>query len=676
MAAGLTRATWRCASRCGRLLAASVVVVLVPFAAPALGQSTSGLTTGVERDISRYRWLATLRVDDRFGSWNIDAANHFISDAFILFGDRLSIRDENRFRLQADGPLGTAYRLTIGSTLGWFSLSRVFSANTRIGLRYAAGRNLWIEPRIGFALDRRPGAQIGTNPSDLRADAGPLYGAALRYTRRGTSSWRLDAAGAATWRLITPRRANDLLLTATATRNVNESRLSTTIYVSSARRDAYQAVSFLNRSEGTLRSESVEATRSDTLQLSGRMTTPLGSGFTLSGALGLGGNRRTVRTFRAPDESLFFDTDFTRRILELETDLSYRARRVDASVGVKGGVSNEERNLANREDLTAAQAAQKTDLLRQADFDKGYLELHARATHSPLAFLTLHVDGAASILRHDTPAINPDDRDEQFLTGRIGTRIRFSKHLATELSLFTTRYKTVYLKSARSAENNVQRAMRFRPAVVWTPSDNTTIRVTSEVRATYTIDDFVLPGRAPRDQSARELRYELEADQRIATAMRTTARLTFSDLRLGRFLDDAFAEIPFDTLQTVSGWLQIHSDGALKTSIGLRLFVRSDYNRSTSVSYVTPGTDGAPVRSTIARPGRERIAQIGPTATISWPLRGRTELIFDGWLVVQRVTQRLYGDLPDAQRETIRRAGRTGTRTIIPNLSLRAVWNF
>ncbi len=658
------------------LLAYIVLVGTFPGSPTAHAQTNSGLSTGIERDISRYSWLTSLRVDDTFGAWNVRADNQFISDAFILFGDRLSIRDENRFRLQADGAVGPRYRLTIGSTLGWFSLSRVFNANMRLGLRYAAGQHLWIEPRLGASLDRRPGAQIGTTPAALRSDVGPLYGAAMQYARGGLSAWRIDATGAATWRLITPRRANDLLLTATASRNVNESHLSTTVYVSSARRDAYQAVSFLNRSEGTLRSESVEATRSDTLRLSGRMTAPVGSGFKLTGALGLGANRRTVRTFRAPDESLFFDTDFTRRVLDVEADLAYKARRFEASAGVKGGVANEERNLANREDLTAAQAAQKTDLLRQADFDKGFMEFHAHSTFSPLRFLTLHVDGAASILRHDTPDINPDDRDEQFLTGRMGARVHFSKHLAAELSLFTSQYKTVYLKSARSAENNVQRAIRFRPAIVWTPSSRTRLRITSEVRATYTIDDFVLPGRAPRDQSARELRYEVEADQALAASLRTTARLTYSDLRLGRFVEEVFAEIPFDTLQTVSGWLQIHSDGALKTSVGVRLFIRSDYNRSTTVRYVVGGGDGAPITSSITRPGRETIAQIGPTATISWPLRGRTELVFDGWLVVQKITQSLYGDLPDSQRETIRRAARTGSRTIIPNLSMRVVWNF
>ncbi|MBT8401070.1 MAG: hypothetical protein KJO98_11385, partial [Rhodothermia bacterium] len=312
------------------------------------------------------------------------------------------------------------------------------------------------------------------------------------------------------------------------------------------------------------------------------------------------------------------------------------------------------------------------------------LELHARTVASPLRFLVLNIDGAASILRHDTPTINPDDRDEQLLTGRFGIQVRFSQHLSTDFSFFASRYETVYLKAERSAENNVQRALRFRPAVTWKPSNKTRVRLTSEVRATYTVDDFVLPGRAPRDQSARELRYEADVEQDLPSTLRLTARATISDLRLGRFLDAAFAEIPFDTLVTTSTWLQLHSTGRLQASVGVRTFIRSDYNQSTAVRYTPRANDGSPlldsngspIVSTITRPGRERISQIGPTASLTWPLRRRTELIFEGWFVVQRITQELYGSLPEEQSETIRRAADRGRRTIIPNLTMTAVWRF
>ncbi|MDX1741226.1 MAG: hypothetical protein R3178_08040, partial [Rhodothermales bacterium] len=361
-------------------------------------------------------------------------------------------------------------------------------------------------------------------------------------------------------------------------------------------------------------------------------------------------------------------------LVDLGADLHYRTQRIDASVGLRGGAESEERRLANRDELSGAQAAQKTDLLRQADFDRGFLEAHGRAQVQPVRFMTVVFDGTASILRHDTPEVNPDDRDEQLLTGRAGVQIRLSEHLTSDLSLYGSRYETVYLKAIRSAENNVQRALRLRPSVTWTPHRRTRVRLTSEVRATYTVDEFVLAGRQARDQSARELRYESEIEQDLGQKIRILVRASYSDLRLGRFLDEAFAEIPFDTLRTTSGWIRVQSSGRIQASVGVRLFVRSDFNRTTTVRYST--SDEPDRRRSFTRPGREKISQIGPTATISWPLRSRSALVFDGWFVVQRITQTLYGGLPEEQADDILKSARAGRRSIIPNLSISAIWRF
>lgn len=655
-----------------RHLACLLFVAVVTW--PAGAQDVYELSSGMERDISRYRWLGSVTVRDRIGQWTIDAENRFVSDAFVLFNDNLSMRDENRLRWSVAGPVHSRWDLTADGGLGWFSLSRVFSSAALFGMRYAASPRLWIEPRIGLAVDSRPGAAIDNVRAPLRRDSGPAYGVGASLNSRPGDRWRFGVTGMGSWRVITPRRARDMRLNALTSRTAAGTRFSSELYMASARRDAYQAVSFLNRTEPGAASESVEATRSDTLLLSARLSTPLSGPLRISTRLEVGANRRSIRTFRAPDEAVFFDTDFGRRAFDADVDLEYRTARVNASVGVRGGAENEERTLANRNELSPAQASQKTDLLRQADFDRGVLEAHGRADVGIFRFLDVHFDGSASILRHDTPDVNPDDRDEQFLTGRFGIRLRLSEHLTTDIMASGSRYETVYLKAIRSAENNVQRALRLRPGVNWSPAAGTRIRLTSEVRATYTVDEFVLAGRQTRDQSARELRYESEVEQDLGSGLRLVGRGSYSDLRLGRFIDDSFAEIPFDTLRTTSGWLRIQSNGHLRASIGVRLFIRSDYNRTTTVRYSTADEPDR-IRS-FTRPGREKISQMGPTATISWPLRDRSSLVFEGWLVIQRITQRVYGVLPEQQQEDILRAARDGRRTIIPNLSLTAVWRF
>jgi len=42
---------------------------------------------------------------------------------------------------------------------------------------------------------------------------------------------------------------------------------------------------------------------------------------------------------------------------------------------------------------------------------------------------------------------------------------------------------------------------------------------------------------------------------------------------------------------------------------------------------------------------------------------------------VQHVRRRLYGGLPDADADRIRRTARRGTRKLIPNVALTVVWN-
>ncbi|MBT8401429.1 MAG: hypothetical protein KJO98_13195, partial [Rhodothermia bacterium] len=329
------------------------------------------VSTGIERDISRYRWLGMLNVDDQFGNWKVSAANRFVSDAFVLFNDNLSIRDENRLLLKAESVAGRSIVPTVQGTLGWYSLSRVFNASAAVGMRFRASPEITVEPRLGASVDSRPGAPVDGDPAPLRTDAGPSVGGLVRFENSPAEDWRLSAAGSGSWKSLAPRQATDLLLQGSAVRSKENLSFSTSVYASSARRDSYQAVSFLNRSEQGATSESVEATRSDTLVISGNLRTSIARDMTASSLIRVGVNRRTVRTSRAPDEALFFDTDFTRRSVDLEFDMNYRRKRLDATMGVKGGVENEERLLANREDLSPAQASQKTDLLRQADFDQG-----------------------------------------------------------------------------------------------------------------------------------------------------------------------------------------------------------------------------------------------------------------------------------------------------------------
>lgn len=622
------------------------------------------LETEFERDVNRYRWSGLARADVTQGPWVIGMQNAFRSDAYLLFDNRLSFRDENRFKVDAVRLTDGLFSPTVRSTADWFSLSRVYHQDAWVGLRHTSHHGWWMEPAAGLVIDARPGALSGTGEAPVRTDGGPAAGLSFGLPQRDLGGYATRLEGQVQLQRMSPRAGRVVRLRAETGRTFARTSVRANVEVASLRRDAYQAASFLNRDEAALRrAETVESTVSDTLQVGIDISTMLTEGLDIALRVDAGLNARKVRSLRAPSDALVFDSDFGRQTVRLDLATRWQFGSGYVRAGMNAGAEVEERQLDNAADLPPAQAVQKLTLLRQADYDRGFMGLTLMGLVPLSRRVTAQFDGSANLLQHDTPEVNPDDRDELLYNGSVGLEYRVSRTLTFSTRAFGSWFHTVYLRAARSADNNTQRSIRLRPSLSWQPSPNTAIRLESEVRATYTVDDFLLPGRRPTDQSAREMRYQLEAEQAVGGGLRLKVDAAFSDLRLGRFLADEFAEIPFDTLRTWSGWVRLQTGGRVTAEIGLRYFIRSDYDRSATVSY---GDD----RATITRPGRRRIDQIGPTTTILWPMRKGTSIRLDGWAVVQRVSTRLYGVLPEEQAPTIRRAADRGTRSLIPNLTV------
>jgi hypothetical protein len=638
---------------------------------------------GFERAVNRYRWNAAVSSNFRIQGWDLAISDEYRSDAFLLFDDRLSFRDFNSARLEAGRALGTSSRIVARGRSDWFSLSRVLSQSLYGGIAWSIG-GVTLTPLLGIAMDRRPGVRQGdTGIVPLKSDAGPAVGAEFIVPRRETGGYTIEFVGRGYREEIAPRTSGVARFEGSAERSFEKTRLRLDLQGGTARRDAYQSASFLNRDDAVGReSETVESTRSDTLGGALSVVTPVTRSIQLMGSLAFNANNRNVRTLRAPQEALFFDSDFSRRTVEADAGAVFERGGTQIQVGIQGGAEIERRSLANEADLPPTQAAQKRDLLSQADYDRGFVTVQANLRVPLNSRTVLTLNGSANAIRHDTPIINPDDRDEIYYNGRVGFLYRPSRTLEVDLQAFGTYYHTVYLKSARSAENNVQQGLRFRPGIRWRPREGTRISLTSEVRATYTVEDFTLPGRRATDQAARELRYDLDLEHDLGPELRLLTEARVSDLRLGRFLDEVFAEIPIDTLRTYGGWIRLQSGRKITAEIGLRVFIRTDFDRAASVRYPRLGDDGVPeidgngnpVTTTISRPGRQRITQIGPTCALTWPMRGGV-LRFEGWYTVQRVSRSLYGDLPEASADVIRETARRGERIVIPNLALSMQWH-
>ena len=638
-------------------------------------QAQNRLEAGFARDINRYLWTSEATVSVPIAKWQLDFQNRFRSDAFLLFNDKLSFRDENKLQFRGHRNLGgRATDLVVAGRADWFSLSRVFRQDSWIGIRYHGLNGFWVEPVVGLAIDSRPGIGQNAASAPIRTDIGPGFGLQFGVPASDFSGYLVEASGQAQFEQTAPRVGRLMRTEMAARRLFQNTSIRTMIHGATVRRDAYQTASFLNREDAAGRqSETVESTRSDTLNVFLEVESKIANPVWITGGIDVSTNSRSVQTLRAPSDALFFDSNFNRRTVEATLAARYERGDTRLRVAAVAGAEVERRRLDNADELPAVQAAQKLSLLRQADNERGYFALQQSMQASVSRWWQVQFDGSANILRHDTPEVNPDDRDELQINAQIGSRFKIREGLSVSVQILGSRFHTVYIKADRSAENNVQRSLRYRPSVEWKPGKNTKVKVGSEVRATYTVDDFVLPGRRPTDQAAREMRHEVDLEHASESGVRFFLNTSYSDLRLGRFLDKVFAEIPFDTLRTYSGWARIQSGAKIQAELGLRFFIRTDFDRSASVRYRLPSTDQ---ETSISRMGRTRIDQIGPTTAISWYMRSDALLRIEGWAMIQKISHTLYGALPEGLGPTIRKAASKGRRSVIPNLSVSIRWTW
>lgn len=672
MAAGLVRYGPMRWARCCRWLVIVWALVLVLSSGDAEAQVSLQKTTEFARELNQYRWNSTIAWSAEVARWQLDLTNRFLSDAYIQFDDRLRFRDENRLQFRAFRPLGSRYGTSVRGDLDWFGSGRASSQVLLGGAQIRPVPTLTIEPAVGVASDRRPGVIQTEGVAPLRIDTGPAGSIAIDLASQELQGYRISFNSSAAWQRIAPRRAGDLTVAGDAARSFGAARLESSARFVSRRRDAYQAVSFLNRGQAR-DPESIESTTSDTLDANLLVWIPIARGLRVIAQTNIRSNQRRIRTPRSPEESVTFETNFARQAFTGQVGFNYERNRIDAQLRAEYGVVNERRVLSNRDELPVSEAVQKTTLLHQADYDEGVLSLSGNVRADILSTLSVLFTGSSRIVRHDTPIVNLDDRDEVYHTSMIGLRYRRSRYLSTEVRLFASYHHTVFLNAERSAENNIQRTLRLRPAINWTPSLGTRIRLASEVRATYTTDDFVLPGRRSADQSAREMRLESEIEKNIFADTDLKLSASFADLRLGRLQWENFAEVPFDTLRTYSAWLRIQTGRRLRGEVGWRAFLRSDYDRAVSVRYQIVNEQGGTAFGSITRPGRRWIIQTGPSSALYWT-RSQSTLRLEAWANWQQLRYWLYGQLPPANEDIIRRTARSGTRRLFPLVSLSMTW--
>ncbi len=657
----------------------AVCILAFGFAPTIHAQTAPTLVTRFERDVNRYVYVATLSfADHSIGPWRASALLRAATEAFGR-SDDLLFRDEGTAVLTASRPVRENVRVGFRSETAGFSQGRVARHLSGLTLSIAPPDASWsIEGLAGVGVDQRPGAITPMGgEAPLRTDAGPTAGfTALLARPAGT--YALAGRAGANWQNLLPRRHGDAAVDLRLTPGDDAVvPISADLALRRSLRGTYQSASFLNRTGtqpgGDFSSSRIEETTLDTLLAGATLAAPLlrdATALRLDGRLEGEALARSVRTSNADPDALFFDTDFARRSVRLDLRMSANRARWDGHAGLRASATVEDRTLANRSELPPAQAAQKAALLEQADYEQSTLGADVRIARTART-LTVFAEAQASLLRLDTPEANADDRDEAFASARLGAEWRVSPRLLVDVQAFGSDYHTVYLRASRSGENSRQRAVRLRPGTTWTPRMGTRARLEGEVRATYTRDDFRLPGRPPSDQSAREQRLSLDAEHALAPTLRFYATATASDLRLGRLLPDRFAEVPFDTVRTYDAHLRLVADRTWRAELGVRVFYRTDYSPAITTRFAR--ADGA--TAAVTRPGITWLRQLGPTASLSIPIGARGSSVeLSGWYAIQQQAARLYGRLDEANEAAIRRAAGDAPARLLPRVTFGVVW--
>ncbi len=631
--------------------------------AKVLGQERYVLT-GFQSEVDRYLWLSEGRMAVRWKRGEMGLFHRFRSEAFGV--EQLQFRDEEHLR---------AYvlwgRLRLTGRLEYYGQGQGLFGMLASGYRLALPIGGWLEPGMGAVIDGKPGTTPPTGSPPMRVDAGP--GVYIRGLWEGVPAPSLEGRVRmqGNWYVAAPRWGSEVRLSGELQRKSMSGELGLRMHFVHLRRDAYRALSFLNReAPGNTSSEAVESALSDTLQ--GVLATRFSvHPFQVRGMLEYLALLRRFRTRRAPAGALFFDTDYNRQELDAAAVLSYERPDRRFFVELRRGVGVEMRRLANREALPPAQAALKGELLRQAGFDQAYLQWRTELVWPIRTRLRMRMGHLSRILRYDTPEGNPDDRDEVLHRLSAGVQYVLRDGLTFRLQATGSFYHTVYLKAQRSAENTRQYHLRLIPEVAWKYRPDGRLQVTSEIRTTYTVSDFPRPGALSSDRSARELRYAFHWQQQIAPLYRLEAEGSWSHLNLGMLLWERFAEVPLDTLRTYSGWLRLQRTGPHAVGLGWRWLIRGETQQATAVSYEVGGESRL-----ITRRGRVWIMQYGPTCSVHLPLGGGRTLQVEGWLQRQHVWKQLFGVLPEEEAAAVRQAARRGAVRWIPYLTLRTRWDF
>lgn len=632
------------------------------FAPVATVAQTAEGETRFTRELDAVHWRheSTLRTASPL--FDLRFRNRVGSRFFLLNNQARNIQDERHHDLRLTAMLTTGIGLATDLRSFEFSSTRTRQDVAMAGVELQPATWVRTRAQVGVMSDQR-----NSDP-----DQGMVYGFDAwtpGFTLPG-SEWRLDpsvrieVADIRARRFLTSRYATDVGY------RIGDMGLDVRLLHGLSRREGYSTSSILNTAE----SPYIESIRIDTTLVSLETRFPLSRRWNGTIRVDLLNQLRQVQNRNRPADIAFplYNSRALRQALDTRVELQHRGRRLESAFGFAVGAAIRDSRLTDTDGLPPDQVRRRADILSNSNFSQNRLEVFT--DHRWILSEGQFLSGSAStsILRYDTPDLNPDDRDELSLQLRLRHDIRFNPYFKVGWLAAGEAYHLVYLNAERSIENNWRRSVRLMPQLVWTPTSNMTWTNRYLIRANYTVEDFELEGRPKTDQSSRELVADSELDWRFLPGWAVNGRVSRGELRIGRLLWKEFREVPLDTLVTIDaqGGLR-HDVGPGTLTVGLRVFHKTDFVLRAVNTISVEGQD-----FTRIGPGIQTTRQWGPTVSVSWPIADRHLILINGWMQWQQTWTRLYVTYPAQQAAAFRRAERNPDRRSYPNLDMTVRFRF